>query len=383
LDPGESADVGCSQQISGRPSGANYIWGIADVNKAIEQEIATNNRRSTLFTVSGEPSDLVVENLSLRPAAISNGSEVRVSVTVRNDGEGTALASTTRVRINQSADVLSPLDPTVCNIATPSLDAGEDIDLQCEKTISSRPPGTNYVWVVADVNRTAGQLDTANDRTNTPLEIAAESSDLVIDSVVLDPVAGPNGERVSVTATIRNQGTRKSSSSITRVRMNQNPDTVTGTDLLICDPIDTASIEVGATRTASCEAEFEGRPAGLNYIWVIADTGDTAGQADRTNDRAKAEFMVDPPLLPDLTVTTLTVNPASAANGKSITITARIANTGEGRAQSSKTRFLISGSPDDVLEGDTVLCDQVSTNSMPTGTSTQVSCKPTIVDRPY
>jgi murein DD-endopeptidase MepM/ murein hydrolase activator NlpD/subtilase family serine protease len=383
LAPGASAEVGCSPKIAARPAGANYIWAIADVNKSIGQVAVDNDRKSTLFTVDAGSADLVIDELVADPTDLANGDDLRVTATIRNQGEGPSLPSTTRIRLNENSDTLSSTDPVFCNIETPAVDDGDTIDVQCEKPLSGRPPGTTYVWAVADVNRAAGQSDTTNDRANTAIEVSDASSDLVVDSILVDPASAPASEEVTVTVAIRNQGSTTASSSVARIRINQNPDAVGGADFQICPDIQTSSISVGQTKTLTCKATLGDRPVGLNYIWAIADAGGTAGQFDRTNDRAKTEFVVEPPLVPDLVVRSITLNPVSAPADTQVTVTARIANEGEASSLASKTRILANTDPLAVLPTDTVLCDQVPTVALSPGASVQVSCKPLLVDRPY
>jgi murein DD-endopeptidase MepM/ murein hydrolase activator NlpD/subtilase family serine protease len=382
LAPGASAEVGCSPKLAARPGGANYIWAIADVNKNIGQVVVDNDRKNTLFTVDEGSADLVIDELTADPGELANGDDLRVSVSIRNQGEGPSLPSTTRIRLNLDSGTLSPTDPVFCNIETPAVDVGDTIEIQCEKPLSGRPPGTTYVWAVADVNKNAGQSDTTNDRASTSIEVSDVSSDLVVDSILVDPATAPASEEVTVTVVLRNQGSSTASSSVTRIRINQNPDMVGGTDFQICPDIQTSSISVGQTKTITCKAVLGDRPVGLNYIWVIADAGGTAGQFDRTNDRAKADFVVEPPLVPDLVVRSVTLNPVSALGDTLVTVTARIANDGEVASLASKTRILINTDPLAVLPTDTVLCDQVPTIALNPGASVQVSCKPLLVDRP-
>jgi murein DD-endopeptidase MepM/ murein hydrolase activator NlpD/subtilase family serine protease len=383
LAPGASIEVGCAPRLTAQPGGANYIWAIADVNKTIGQLVVDNDRRSSLFTVDGASADLAIDDLVVDPDELANGEDLRVTVTIRNYGTGPSLPSTTRIRINQDPNALATTDPVFCNIPTPAIDDGATLELECEKVLSAIPPGTSYVWAIADVNKVAGQSDTTNDRANTAIEVADQASDLVVDSIVVDPASAPASEEVSVTVSIRNQGTHTATSSVTRIRINQNPDAVAGNDLQICPDIQTPQISAGQTKTLTCKASLGQSPVGPSYVWTIADSGGTAGQLDRTNDRAKTAFLVEPPLVPDLVVRSLTLNPTSALGDKQVTVTARIANDGPVASAASKTRILINTDPLGVAEGDTVLCDQVSTVALSSGASVQVSCKPVVADRPY
>ncbi len=384
LTPGSSVDVGCKATLSQRPDGANYIWAIADVNKTAGQLVVDNDRKSALFTVVSTPApDLIVQSIVVAPTSVTNGQAVTITVTIKNQGNAAAQTSTTRIRINQDAGAVTPADTELCNIATPTVAVDASVQIQCVQTIDGRPAGTNYVWAIADVNKSAGQTDTTNDRGAAALEVAASpAADLVIDSVVVNPTSGPNGKSVSITATIRNQGNAAALASAARIRINQDPDKVGSNDTQLCGPINTPSIAVGSTAQVKCTPTVTDRPTGTNYIWAIADSGDTAGQSDRTNDDGSTLFTVDPAPTPDLVVRTVSLSPASGPNGTSVTVTARIANDGAGNAPASKTRIVINQSADAVADTDAVLCDQVDTAALTPGASVQVKCKATLAERP-
>ena len=382
LSAGSSVEVGCTPSLGGRPPGANYIWAILDVNNDAGQTDRSNDRRSELFTVNNNAADLVVQSIDAQPQTIPNGAKLQLSIVIKNQGTLQALSSVTRVRINLNPSSTSSEDTQLCNITTPTIAVGGIATLKCDATINARPPGTNYLWVLADVNNTAGQIDRNNDRASSTITVAPESADLFIETMTLDPTQGGNGDRVEVTATIRNKGTAASLASTTRVRINQDPLNVDGNAQSICGSIDTPAIPIGGSAEVSCSPTLEDRPEGTNYIWVIADAANSAGQADRSNDRKAAEFIVDPPPTPDMSVRTLTVNPTSGQNGSQPTITARIGNDGEVASPVTRTTFIVNQNPETVEDGNTVLCDAVNTVALSAGASVNISCKPTLAGLP-
>src|SRR6185369_11954841 len=250
LAAGSVAQIGCSATISGRPSGTSFLWAIADVNQS---------------------PDLIVTSLSLVPKSLRNGEEISIGVTIKNQGTANAQSSTTRVRINQDPATVLSTDAILCNILTPQIAAGASVEVGCELTLSARPAGTNYVWAIADVNKTAGQSDTTNDRRSGSITVSSEATDLVVDSVTVDPPIGANGKSITISAVIRNQGTAQAPATVTRVRIGIDPEILSSTDPSLCGAIDTPSLDPGETTLVTCKPELSGRPAGVNYIWVVAD----------------------------------------------------------------------------------------------------------------
>lgn len=117
-------------------------------------------------------SDLIVENLVVTPPDGPPGANVTVSFTIRNQGSGTANASTTNIRLNTSSSTVTPSDPLLAILNTPSILAGGTHPVNQDVTIpSNQPAGLHFVWVIADVDSTANQSDETNDKTNTAFEV--------------------------------------------------------------------------------------------------------------------------------------------------------------------------------------------------------------------
>ncbi|HEY2772549.1 MAG TPA: CARDB domain-containing protein [Candidatus Binatia bacterium] len=379
LNAGDTAEVTCMPALMARPPGANYIWAIADAGPDVTESNEDNNKINQPFTINDQVPDLIVQSIAVNPDSVSNGEAPDITIVIKNQGTSLAAASIARVRINQNATGVAPEDDQVCgSVSTPSIAAGQIATVHCKSTISGRPAGTNYVWVIADVNNDSGESNHDNDRASALITISAAASDIVVDSIVLNPTGGANGSLVQITITVRNQGTGPSFDSTTKVRINQNPDDVAATDPIICGSLDTPAIPVGSTTVVSCKPTLNNRPAGTNYIWVILDSSNTAGQADRTNDRSRADYEVAAPPAPDMAVTQVTVKPTSAANGTLITVSARVENDGKANSPVTETRFLVNQNADGVSDGDLVLCDNVDTLALAPGASLNVNCKPTL-----
>jgi subtilase family serine protease len=69
-------------------------------------------------------SDLVIQSLSISPKSGPAGSSVTVNLTIRNQGSGTANASTTNIRLAASSSNVTTSDPLLASISTPSISPG-------------------------------------------------------------------------------------------------------------------------------------------------------------------------------------------------------------------------------------------------------------------
>ncbi len=109
------------------------------------------------------------------------GSSATVSFTVRNEGGTDAPATQTNVRLSTSDTDVTTDDPLLATITTPAVAANAQVGETVEVTI---PPdlaaGPYYVWVILDVNNTAGQSNEENDRANTPFDVTGSTDDIAI-----------------------------------------------------------------------------------------------------------------------------------------------------------------------------------------------------------
>jgi len=108
--------------------------------------------------------DLVPENVSLSTTAVTAGGTMTVSLTMANQGQAAAGASTTRLRLNTSSSGTTKYDTSLGDLPTPSIPAGSSVQLSLSVTIpSGTSSGTYYVWAVADILSQVSQSNINND----------------------------------------------------------------------------------------------------------------------------------------------------------------------------------------------------------------------------
>jgi hypothetical protein len=136
-------------------------------------------------------SDLVIQSLSVSPTSGPAGSSVTVNLTIRNQGSGTASASTTNIRLATSSSNVTTSDPLLASVSTPSISPGATNTINRTVTIpSGTSAGTRYIWVILDVNSTANQSNESNDKANRSFNVTAVTP--AITSVSPNPVTGSN-----------------------------------------------------------------------------------------------------------------------------------------------------------------------------------------------
>ena len=159
-------------------TGSDYKIRVTSTTNSSYTDTSNSN-----FTISSSKSDLVIQNLSASPSSGSAGSSTTVSFTIYNQGNGTANSSTTNIRINSSSSGVSTSDTLLTSISTSSISSGGTSYVNQSVTIpSSFSAGTYYIWGWADVNNTANQSDTSNDKTKTSFTISGGSPTITVTS---------------------------------------------------------------------------------------------------------------------------------------------------------------------------------------------------------
>ena len=139
----------------------------------------------TILSFSGDAGnspDLVVSNLSIAPETALPGASVEVSFDVFNQGGAPAQPSTANVRLNQNPNEVTADDLPLAQVEVPAIEPNASVPITTNVTLpADLAPGSYFVWVIADVNGTAGQepTDEANDYANTPLTVAAYGTTII------------------------------------------------------------------------------------------------------------------------------------------------------------------------------------------------------------
>jgi hypothetical protein len=154
---------------AGRPVGPVHVWFIADANKTAGQSDFNNDRASTVFAISpvvSQQADLLVQSITVNPASGPAGSTAVLTVTVRNAGTSSAAASTTQVRITAGNAGATTSDPLLYQMEIPPVAAGAtQMNMMNVVIPAGRAAGPSTLWVIEDVNNTAGQgSNVGNDR---------------------------------------------------------------------------------------------------------------------------------------------------------------------------------------------------------------------------
>ena len=277
--------------------------------------------------------DLVVDTPTVSDNVPTVGARITVNATVRNQGNGHS--DSTTLRYYQSTD---------SNITTSDTEVGTDSVFRLNASRSGNEfisltspstPGTYYYGACVDA--VTGESDTTNN-CSSGIQVtvgAAPAPDLVVDTPTVSDSAPTAGARITLNATVRNQGNGRSDS--TTLRYYESTDsTITTSDMELetdyvprLDPSDSSDESTNLIALSN---------PGITYLGVCVDT--VTGESDTTNNcSAAVAVTVGAAPTPDLVVDAPKVSDSNPSVGARYTLNARVRNQGNGRSDSTTLRY--------------------------------------------
>jgi subtilase family serine protease len=200
LAAGSTDSGGASLMLpSGTATGIYYVIAQADGAAVVPETVETNNTRVSGALRIGP--DLIVGSLSGSPTGAA-GSPITMNDNTKNQGSGTAAASSTGFYLSSDASIGSTdalLGSRSVGELAPGATSSGSVSLVIPANIA---PGTYYVLSRADWNSAVPETsETNNDRAF----IVRIGGDLVVSALSVPATAAANG-LITVTDTTRNQG---------------------------------------------------------------------------------------------------------------------------------------------------------------------------------
>ncbi len=296
--------------------GPHLLRAHVNWNRAATELDETNNNATleTLRVVPKPRSDLTVA--SIAPAALTAklGTVLNVTVTVHNEG-GVASQPTTLKVLDATHN------RTLDTQLVPAIAAGADAVVYLEWGVSGVPVGTVQLAFIVDPDDMLDEDDELNNALNADLVVqAADVSDLSVIGIAFAPAEPQVGDPVTITVTVRNNGTRDSLATTLEVRLGNNRIGERALGALAVDAQSTIEVVWSATEITTP----------MRYtVRVILDPSNTNDETDRDNNEALAPvtFVKAPaPVLGNLTIAS---SAAKVKEGKAVTITVTLENTGD------------------------------------------------------
>ena len=203
-------------------------------------------------------------------------------------------------------------------------------------------------------------LDSATGTIRDNDEATPTSPDLIVSSASLDDTTVEQGDRIRIDVTIRNQGDGRAGSS--RVGYYT---TINGS-LTLLDYDSVSSLNAGSSADEYENLSTSDLTPGTYCIGVRADYRKRVDESDETNNNYTSSnlcFTVTTPALPDLIVSSASLDATTVEQGDRIRIDVTVKNQGDGRAGSSRVGYYTT------INGSLTLLDYDSVSSLSAGSS--------------
>ena len=158
-----------------------------------------------------------------------------------------------------------------------------------------------------------------------PKVSAAAGPDLIVEDIALSPANPAIGDTVTITVTVKNQGTVSAGTSYVTCYV----------DSAILETKSVSALDVGVMATATFTWQAT---QGTHTIRAIADASEILAETDETNN---ADTYTLTTLAPDLTIQSITWSPSNPSGGDSIVFSIVIKNQGNIQSRYTSVNLFI------------------------------------------
>jgi subtilase family serine protease len=276
--------------------------------------------------------DLLVSTWTA-PATAVPGSTINITDTTKNQGTGTASASTTKLYWSTNS-TWDAGDTYLGARPLPALAAGTTNSGSTTVTVPAGAcSGTFYIIAKADADNVVAEG--TKETNNTKYKSIKAGPDLIVSTVTAPTTSGA-GKTILVTDTTKNQGGCPAVASTTKLYFSNNSTWDAGDTYLGERAV--PALAAGATSTGSISVTIPASATtGTRYIIAKADANAVVTETKETNNNKSKSIKIGP----DIIVSLITA-PTSAVNGSTITVGDTTKNNGGGDAGTSTTRLYLS-----------------------------------------
>ncbi|MFC2040857.1 CARDB domain-containing protein [Chloroflexota bacterium] len=291
-------------------AGSHTFKAVADPQEKVAESEENNNEKTVTFPTLA--SDLLIQSITISPTSPPPaGGAVTFTVTIKNQGSARADRSRAYLQIDGflrgSEDVQK-------------IDIGESIT----KTFAwPAEVGSHTIKAIADAEKKVSELD-ENNNEKTVTFSGASPPDLIIESITWSPANPSEGDSVTFTVIIKNQGNGKAGDSYVAYYIDNT--------YLASKPVNPIDPSATNTKTFTWIAE-----AGYHTIKAVADDYQTITEGDEANNVKEVIY----PVPPDLIIESITWSPAKPSESDNMTFTVTVKNRGNAKADSSHVAYYI------------------------------------------
>ncbi|MBV6644190.1 MAG: hypothetical protein KI790_02000, partial [Cyclobacteriaceae bacterium] len=322
------------------PAGAYFVLAKADVADLIFETNEENNEISAGITISQADVDLVVSDFSIDTTEIRIGMATTLTIEIENQGSVGAPAATYKTYISDD-DVLDPSDISIDDDNHPALEPNEVItDDPFLSFQGLTKTGPQYLIVSLDASQVVQESDENNDFAF-PINMLPNDSDLKSDDAVLSSTTIMQGELLTVSGTIINGGSQKSSSFPFMIYLSDD-DLIDQEDILLHEVSSIAGLDSAESYVFEEDLPIDRfLPVG-NYNIILQIGDGSAPEVDQSNNTIVLPFGSTLSAI-DLEVQNLMLPDSNVvAAGNSVSISADIVNIGSQQSVLGKYAVYLS-----------------------------------------
>lgn len=377
LAPGASSTATTSSTIpSTLAPGTYYVGAIADYTNVQSEISETNNTLAGATVGVVREVDLSVLALHHTATVVPGGGSFPVTVTLRNQGASPSGAFGVGLYLSPDT-VITPFDSILIS-PQPRLGplaAGTSTTVTFTAAVHPAwPSGTYYVGALVDPNNEQQETSETNNAGTGPTLLVVQDVDLVMTAVNTPTTTVPAGKSVTITDTVKNQGTSTAIGFAVGLYLSTDP-IMTTADTLLAGRSG-LSLAPGASSTGTTTVTVPSTlQAGTYYLGAIADYGNARAESNESNNTITGPSVVfgGPDLLPTAISTPTTLVLA----GGSVTVTDTVKNQGNVATTSAFSVGLYLSTDGFITTTDTLLSSR-AVATLAAGVSTTASTLVTV-----
>ena len=273
LNPSGSGDKSIGLTAPSTPG--TYYYGACVDSVSDESDTTNNCSAAVTVTVGAAPApDVVLSTPRVSASTPTAGASFNLSVTAEN--QGSASSQPTTLRFYRSTDsTISSSDTQLGTHSVPILGPGGGF-IANENPTAPTSPGTYYYGACVDA--VSDESDTTNNCSPavTVTVDAAPAPDLVVDTPTVDTGAPTAGTPITLSATVRNQGSGRSDSTTLRYYRSTDSTITTGDTEVGTDSV--SSLDASESGAASISLTAPATPGTYHYgacVDAVSDESDT------------------------------------------------------------------------------------------------------------
>lgn len=276
--------------------GTYYVLLQADTGDEIEELSEGNNISSSgQIRVTDEEvpgADIVPTSFAVLPGTTFIGGSVQIDLTVANQGtQDITQQYNCKFYFSEDATFDNGVDKLIQTMLLSPLQAGEEVTQTVDAFVPPMPPGEYIPIVACDPSLLIAEADDANNvrAAESPIVVAADANvDLRTDNFDVSPLDVDNGDPVTVSVDVCNDGSNGSTPSIVRVYLSEDPILDLDDSVLLesrVPPIDPgACVTIRADVPATCDTFI------ADYtLFAAADVTQLVAEGDEENNIAELD----------------------------------------------------------------------------------------------